>query len=111
MFILEDWRIKFDKNEKTVDGTAWYWCKHHVMDGVYDRLYVKHPENKHDEWVERKKGWKREKCTTNFKTPNQASEKLILSNDLKAAMITNFKCTEAEANTLWPDVAQNSTIN
>lgn len=48
-FTLEDWRIKFNKNEKTVDGTTWYWCKHHLIYGVYDGLYVKRPENKHDE--------------------------------------------------------------
>ena len=48
-FTLEEWRIKFEGKEKTVDGVKLYWCTKHVMDGVYDGMYVKHPEDKHEE--------------------------------------------------------------
>ena len=37
--------------------------------------------------------------------------KLTLSNNLKAAMVANFNCSEAEVNKLWPDVVQDSSVN
>ena len=109
-------RIKFDGKEKTVNGEKWYWCSKYVMDGVYDRMYVKHREEKHDEWLERKKGWKKGSKsvdTSNFSNSTGAATtpKLTLSNNLKAAMVTNFHCSEAEANSLWSEVVQNSSVN
>ena len=112
---LEGWRIKFDGKEKTVDDVLWYWCSKHVMDRVYDGMYVKYPEDKHEEWLERKKGWKRGngKTTSNISqaTGGANTPKLTLSNILKAAMVTTFQCSEAEANYLWPEVVQNSLVN
>ena len=99
-----------------MDGVKWYWCTKHVMDGVYDGMYVKHPEDKHDEWLERKKGWK--KGSKDTATSNDAqttgadtTPKLTLSNNLKAALVTNFNCSEADANSLWSEVVQNSAVN
>ena len=115
-FTLDEWRIKFEGKEKTVDSDMWYWCSKHVMDGVYDGMYVKHSEEKHDEWLERKKGWK--KGSKDTATSNDAqttgvdtTPKLTLSNNLKAALVTNFNCSEADANSLWSEVVQNSAVN
>ena len=115
-FTLEAWRIKFDGKEKTVDGVLWYLCSKHVIDGVYDAMYVKHPEDKHEEWLERKKGWKKGSKDTATSNESQSTcgvttPKLTLSNNLKAAMIINFHCSEAEANSLWSEVVQNSSVN
>ena len=115
-FTLDKWRIEFDGKEKTVDGITWYWCTKHVMDGVYDGMYVKHREDKHDEWLERKKGWKKKSNVTATSNGSQSTgaettPKLTLSNNLKAAMVTNFNCSEAEANSLWSEVVQNSSVN
>ena len=116
-FTLEAWRIKFDGKEKTVDGVLWYWCSKHVMDEVYDGMYVKHHEDKHDEWLERKKGgWKKGSKDITTSNGSQSSDadtapKLTLSNNLKAAMVTNFNCSEAQANSLWSEVVQNSSVN
>ena len=115
-FTLEAWRIKFDGKEKTMDGVLWYWCSKHVIDGVYDGMYVKHLEDKHEEWLERKKGWKKGSKDTTTSNESQSTgvvttPKLTLSNNLKAAMIINFHCSEAEANSLWSEVIQNSSVN
>ena len=75
------------------------------MEGVYDSIYVHSPEDKHDKWLEREKGWKKKKDTTPTSsnpssTTMPTSQKLTLSNNLKAVMVANFNCTEAESNTL-----------
>ena len=114
-FTLEDWRLHFDGDSKLVDGKMWYWCKKHKQEGLYDGLYVTHRPEDHDAWVDRKKNWnKRKKPSMN--TPSgtasssdaSATSKLTLSNNLKAAMITNFQCTSEQAERLWSEVAQDS---
>ena len=99
-----------------MDDVLWYWCSKHVMDGVYDGMCVKHPENKHEEWLERKKGWKKGSKDTATSNEYQSTgavttPKLILSNNLKVVMVTNFHCSEAEANALWSEAVQNSSVN
>ena len=84
------------------------------MEGVYEIIYVKHLEDKHDKCVERKKGWKRiERPTSDapLSTATPNSQKLALSNNLKAAMVTNSNCTEAQANTVLSEVVQNRLVN
>ena len=81
---------------------------------MYESIYAKHLEDKHDKWIERKKGWKRmEKPTSDapLSTATPNSQKLTLSNNIKVAMVTNSNCTEAQANTLWSGVVQNSLVN
>jgi len=62
-FTLEDWCIVNNGKEKVVNGKTWHWCPHHKMKGVYDGMYVGHPEDENDEWLERKKRWKKKKGT------------------------------------------------
>ena len=57
-FRMDDWRMVKDGDSKTVDGDKWWWCPHHVQEGVYDGLCVKYHPEKHDKWVERKKNLK-----------------------------------------------------
>ena len=47
-FTLDAWRIKFEGIEKVVDGSTWYWCKHHKMDDVYNEMYIIYPKDKYD---------------------------------------------------------------
>ena len=54
-------QMKYDGPKKMINGEQWWWCEHHMMEGVYDGLYVKHPPDEHDDWLERKKGGKRGK--------------------------------------------------
>ena len=104
-FMLKDWRIKFKGKEKAVDGVLWYWCSKYIMEGVYNTMYARHPEDKHYEWLKRKKVLKREKRDNEASSNSQTTDavktlKLTLSNNLNAAMVANFHCSEAEANDL-----------
>ena len=97
-----------------VDGKTWHWCKRHKKEGVYDDLFVTHREDDHDDWLDRKNKWKNKKrqatapTTTSTSGATPLAYKLTLSNNLKAAMITNFQCTADQADKLWSEVVQDS---
>ena len=40
--IVEKWRTIKEGDTKTVDGTLWQWCPHHVLPGKWKGLYTKH---------------------------------------------------------------------
>ena len=85
------------------------------MEGVYNGMYVGHPEDEHDVWLERKNNWKKNKGKTTPDDPSSNSDsnstKLTLSNNLKVAMVTHFNCTDADVNKLWLEVVQNISVN
>ena len=113
-FTLDDWRMKFDGNvSKVVAGKTWHWCKRHIQEGVYDGLYVTHKQEDHDDWVELRKNWNKNKkpsagapSDSNKSGSTPSADKLTLSNNLKAAMVTNFQCTSEQAEKLWSEVVQ-----
>ena len=111
-FGMDDWRMVKDGASKAVDGETWWWCPHHVQEGVYDGLYVKYPPEKHEEWVEHKKNYKKNRssnqASTSSATSKSSKPKLALSNSLKDAMVTNFQCTQEQADCLYSKVVQNS---
>ena len=44
-------RLVFKGTKMTIDGKEMWWCKFHKCPrGTYDRMYVMHPPEKHDEW-------------------------------------------------------------
>ena len=111
---IEDFRMKYVGDSIVVDGKTWHWCKRHKKEGVYDGLYVTHREDDHDDWLDRKNNWKNKKrsatapTTTSTSGATPSADKLTLSNNLKAAMITNFQCTADQAEKLWSEVVQDS---
>ena len=78
-------------------------------------MYVTHTPDKHDEWLERNTSWGKKKSasatSTSASTTSTSTQKLALSSDLKAAMVANFQCTQEEADKLWSDAVQNSSLN
>ena len=46
---VERWRMKQTGSTKVVDGITWYWCPKHTLPGVFDKLYVRHKPEEHDE--------------------------------------------------------------
>ena len=47
--------MKKEGPEKIVDGTTYWWCLHHRLEGVFDGLYMTHrPGHEHDLWKEAK---------------------------------------------------------
>ena len=114
-FTLDPWRMNKDGDTKVVDGKTWYWCPRHVLEGVYDGLYVTHPPGDHDAWADRKRNWRKNKSSSGQSSSGNASganpsstDRLTLSNNLKAAMVTNFQCTSEQAERLWSEVVQDS---
>ena len=93
------------EENKVVNGKTWYWCPKHMRYGVYGGLYVTHPPDKHNEWVENCENWNKRssssaKASTDKSSANNIKDKLTLSNNLKAAMITNFQYTSEQTDKL-----------
>ena len=101
----------------TKDGKTWHWCPHHSYEGKYDGLYVTHKPEDHDEWqkkkdasLQRKRDNKAKMNQENKVSQNQedASKKLMLTDTLKAALLTHSDMTGAQVEELIAEVEQNS---
>ena len=115
---IEAWRMKKVGDSKVVDGKTYYWCPHHKLNGVFDGLYMTHkPGEGHEEWLARKnkrkekskngKGSSTEKSTSGTKatvSTANGSNKLGLSDKLKAALATKFSISETEAASMVGDI-------
>jgi hypothetical protein len=84
------------------DGRQWHWCSIRHNNGK--GLYVTHKEEDHHTKYPPRKG----SSDTNFKsaaTTQGSNKSMSLSDNLKAAMCSKFKCSTEEAAKLWSDVA------
>ena len=114
MFTLDPWRIVKEGATKVVDINTCYWCPRHIKEGFYDGMYVTHPPEKHNEWMDRKINWGKKKSSKDSTTSSgnlTTDKKLGLSTDLKATMVASFQCTQEEMDKLWSDAVQNSALN
>jgi hypothetical protein len=89
----------------TKDGRDWHWCsiKHNNGKG----MYVTHREEDHGNFRRNKS--KDSTSTDTSKAKEQTNKTMTLSDNLKAAMVTKFKCSNEEAARLWADVAKNDS--
>ena len=39
---VEKWRIIKDSKTKVVNGATWHWCPYHVLEGIWDGMYLRH---------------------------------------------------------------------
>jgi len=94
------------------DGKNWWWCPKHVLPGKYDGLYVTHKPEDHEDWLKRKE--ERRAKFSKDKTSNDKSaaktdngnKNLVLTDNLRAALLTRCDLTGAQADALIKD-AQN----
>ena len=101
----------------TVDGKTWWWCPEHKFPGKYDGLYVNHKPEQHADWKANKdkdsKARKERNSTpsdnNNSNSKDTTDTKLTLSENMKAAMVTNFNYSSEEASQLWSSVVTNGT--
>ena len=101
-----------DKVER--DGKTWHWCHHQHNNGK--GMYVTHHPDNHVQWKERKDREKKERAAATKDSavltpapPHADSKKtLALSDNLKAAMVAKFRCTDSDAEKLWTDVVKSS---
>ncbi len=98
---IAKWRFNKTLGDKTTrDGKDYWWCTQH-MGGK--GLYVTHKPEDHGQ-SRRAKADKDSNSggKSNDKPSNDSKTKsLTLSDSLKAAMVTKFKCSEDDAADLW----------
>ena len=109
---IAPWRLTKTLGDKVErDDKTWHWCGQQHNEGK--GMYVRHHPDDHTTWKERNRKKKdddktNEPASDNKKKPG-SSDKLSLSDNLKAAMMTKFKCSTDDADKLWKDVVANSS--
>jgi hypothetical protein len=104
-FDIPEWRLTKTLGPTVEkDGHTWHWCSKQHNEGK--GMYVTHKEVDHVAWIP--KSEKGDKTSTSTTSTNQSDKSLTLSNTLKAAMVTKFKCSKDEATKLWADCCKES---
>ena len=118
---IDNWRKKYDGDFKEVDGTPYWWCKHHKTKD-YAGLYVSsHSLETHEAWAkackEGKRGYFRPKTTpsTNAASGSSNAEKsdvakkatLGLSDRLKHVLMTNVCLSSDDVDKLFKEAEEN----
>jgi len=103
---IEDWRMKQTDPKIERDGKTWWWCPRHVQPGKYNGLYVTHKPEDHDDWVQKKEARRARFAKENSKedkpstSGDETAKKLVLTENLKAALLTRCDLTGAQADAL-----------
>lgn len=113
-FNIAEWRLtkSFGDTVQKEDKT-WHWCSKQHNNGK--GMYVTHKEEDHLGWQEWKNQRKTGKSSSSASSSSSAASKtegtnktMALSDNLKAAMVTKFKCSSSDAEKLWTDVIKQS---
>jgi hypothetical protein len=89
------------------DDRQWHWCsiKHNNGNG----MYVTHKEEDHGKFHRKDTNTKPSTDKPSASSSKASTNKsMTLSDNLKAAMVSKFKCSDEEASKLWSDVAKGS---
>ena len=101
---IAEWRMNKTEEKIEKDGKIWYWCPKHVVKDKYDGLYVTHKPEDHEEWRKRREAWRSRKTDNRRETESgkyeSGSRKLVLSENLKAALLTKCELTSDQADRL-----------
>jgi hypothetical protein len=104
--VIDEWRKKKGAATVTKNGQTWYWCPKHKVDGQYDGLYVTHSPADHDEvMAKRKENYqkrrdKKDKSTNSGTKSGGNKQRLTLSDNLKACLLTHSTLTSAQADAI-----------
>jgi hypothetical protein len=102
---VAEWRkTKSFGNSVEKDGRQWHWCSIRHNNGK--GLYVTHKEEDHHTKYPPKSGnsLSKEKPAAAGST----NKSMALSDNLKAAMVSKFKCSASDAAKLWSEVASSA---
>ena len=106
---VASWRLsKTFGNSTTRDGKTWHWCTKQHNNGK--GMYVTHKESDHVDWKQardKRRDKQKGSSQTALSSTQVSNDSLTLSDSLKAAMMTKFRCTEAEASALWSEAVGN----
>jgi hypothetical protein len=109
---VAEWRkTKSFGDTVTKDGKTWHWCSKQHNGGK--GMYVTHKEEDHTDWQDRKKSRASTQDSSKLKdstntTSTSTNKSMTLSDNLKAAMVSKFKCSSDDALKLWNDVVKQS---
>ena len=105
---LPKWRTVKDGEKKTIDGTQYWWCPHHKhKDGLWDGLYVRHPEEKHAEIMDRFAKKKQKTEDSGVKKEPGALSTLELQENMKRVLVTNLMMSEEDVGKLLEQASEN----
>ena len=84
-----------------------------MVPGKYDGLYVTHKSEDHEDWKKRREAWRSrkpdgDKKETDKEKNNSEPKKLVLSDNLKAALLTRCDLTGAQADALIKEAQDES---
>ena len=109
---ITEWRMTKTSDMVEKDGKTWYCCPKHVVAGKYNGLYVTRKQEDHDDWMKRREAWRSRKSENSKEAENQKDElepkRLVLSNNLKAALLTRCDLTGAQADDLIQEAQDDS---
>lgn len=76
-------------------------------------MYVTHKEEDHVDWQDRKRSGTSGKSVSkgddsSNKSDTSTNKSMTLSENLKAAMVSKFKCSSGDAMKLWSEVVEQS---
>ena len=81
------------------------------------KFFITHPPDKHDKWAERRNAYRnrrKNKSTTQSTTNTESnstgstSDKLVLKDSMKKALLSHFEITEEQANEIMNQANENS---
>lgn len=103
-FDIPEWRLKKTLGTTVEkDGKTYHWCSKQHNKGK--GMYVTHAEKDHVAWQEKKSSNDSSSNSNSSSKSTSDKKSLALSDSLKAAMVTKFKCSKEEATKLWSEVA------
>ena len=73
-------------------------------------MYVTHHPDNHDQWLENKKNWNKNKSSNESTKPSDSKPRKTLSmaNNMRATMVAKFSMSETEADQLWTEIEDKS---
>ena len=104
---LEQWRFRFDGEDKDDDGVEYVWCPHHGhkdTDGKQSGMYMPSPHD-YDEWAKQRKekrgAWETKRSKKVIPDGGGETTKpagtLSLSKSFKSALTTHVNLSDEEA--------------
>ena len=113
---LPRWRITHTGPTKRVDNFTWHWCRHQVKEWKWNGMYVRHPETKHDEWVDKYKNRKEKKAVNATENNNDGSKSEIaskeslslgMSSKLKEVLCSDLMLSDTDVESILSKVSGN----
>ena len=104
-----EWRLTKTKYTLERDGKKWYWCTKYGKDGQIP-MYVTHHYGDHDQWLENKRNWNKNKPSNESSNPTDSkpTKTLSLANNMRAVIVAKFSISETKVDSLLTEIEDKS---